>query len=83
MLHLRSVARTGDPPASGNSRFPFSVPAVGALSRINFTAAVTFFVGENGTGKSTLLAAIACAAGSVSAGAEGVKTDPGLFLSRL
>lgn len=31
--------------------------------RINFNAPVTFFVGENGTGKSTLLEAIAIAAG--------------------
>jgi predicted ATPase len=39
--------------------FPFCLPAVSALDSLAFHPAVTFFVGENGTGKSTLLEAIA------------------------
>lgn len=38
--------------------FPFNLPFVPALD-LRFEAPVTFFVGENGTGKSTLLEAIA------------------------
>lgn len=43
-------------PADG--AFPFSLPFVAGLD-FAFTTPVTFFVGENGTGKSTLLEAIA------------------------
>jgi len=39
--------------------YPFSIPAVRHLERLEFLPAVTFFIGENGTGKSTLLEAIA------------------------
>lgn len=45
------------------SKFPFSVPAIKHLETLDFHPQVTFFVGENGTGKSTLLEAIAVAAG--------------------
>jgi predicted ATPase len=38
--------------------FPFNLPFIPALD-LQFDAPVTFFVGENGTGKSTLLEAIA------------------------
>jgi len=43
--------------------FPFNVPAVRDLQQIDFHADVTFFVGENGSGKSTVLEAIALALG--------------------
>jgi predicted ATPase len=39
--------------------YPFSIPSVRHLHRLEFHPAVTFFIGENGTGKSTLLEAIA------------------------
>jgi predicted ATPase len=39
--------------------YPFSLPAVGSLESLRFTTPVTFFIGENGTGKSTILEAIA------------------------
>lgn len=39
--------------------YPFSLPVVRNLHTIQFHADVTFLVGENGTGKSTLLEAIA------------------------
>lgn len=42
--------------------FPFTLPAVQALDGLRI-APVTYFVGENGSGKSTILEAIAIAAG--------------------
>jgi predicted ATPase len=39
--------------------YPFNVPSIGSLNFINITSRICFFVGENGTGKSTLLEAIA------------------------
>ena len=48
--------------------FPFSIPIIRELEYLDFHPDVTFFVGENGTGKSTLIEAIALAMGF---GAEG------------
>jgi predicted ATPase len=44
-------------------RFPYTLPAVRNLDVLAFHSKVTFLVGENGTGKSTLLEAIAVACG--------------------
>jgi len=41
------------------SKYPFSIPLIQNLSEITFPTQVTFLVGENGTGKSTILEAIA------------------------
>lgn len=43
--------------------YPYNVPAVRAMGRLRFHADVTFLVGENGSGKSTVLEAIALALG--------------------
>jgi predicted ATPase len=43
--------------------YPFNIPAVRELENIEFHPNVTFFVGENGAGKSTVLEAIAIALG--------------------
>lgn len=51
---------------SGNvdfSKYPFSLDVIKNLKDIIFPTQVTFFVGENGTGKSTILEAIATKAG--------------------
>jgi predicted ATPase len=47
------------------SRYPYTLPAVRALieAEIALHPQVTFFVGENGSGKSTILEALAVAAG--------------------
>ena len=44
-------------------RYPFSVPAIRELYSLELHPHVTFLVGENGVGKSTLIEAIAVAAG--------------------
>jgi predicted ATPase len=43
--------------------YPFSIPAVRHLRKLDLHRSVTFLIGENGTGKSTLLEAIAVADG--------------------
>ncbi len=48
--------------------YPYNIPAVRDLEKIKFHPNVTFFVGENGAGKSTVLEALALALGY---GAEG------------
>ena len=40
-------------------RYPFDIPAVNGLDFLDFHEKVTFFVGENGMGKSTLMEALA------------------------
>ncbi len=48
---------------SDSTVYPFSIPAVQHIDTIDFMAPVTFLVGENGSGKSTIIEAIAIAAG--------------------
>ena len=43
--------------------YPFNLPAIKNLWNLDFHPKVTFIVGENGTGKSTILEAIAVASG--------------------
>lgn len=82
MLHLHSlrIAPPGDGPAA--AAFPFSVPAIRSLTRLDFRAPVTFLVGENGSGKSTLLEGIAAAAGLPAVGSESVERDATLEAQR-
>ncbi len=45
------------------SQYPFSLSIIKQLKEISLPSQVTFFVGENGSGKSTILEAIALKAG--------------------
>lgn len=58
--HISSVTLHHDKYPS-NSHYPFSLPIFRHTKQLTFETPVTFFVGENGTGKSTLLEAIALA----------------------
>ena len=51
-----------------SNQYPFSLPWLDAKLTLDFKSPVTFLVGENGTGKSTLLEAIAWACGFGSRG---------------
>ena len=58
---LRSVSLN----ISGDSlpdKYPFNIPGIRKLRSLEFHPRVTFFVGDNGMGKSTLLEALAIAA---------------------
>lgn len=74
MLHLQSLTLRPFLDSDGHD-FPFTVPVIRSLTEIRFMAPVTFFVGENGSGKSTVMEALACAVESITVGSESVKTD--------
>lgn len=59
---LRSISLRRERVVDGGA-YPFHIPAVKNLQSLRFPQPVTFFAGENGTGKSTLLEAIAVACG--------------------
>jgi predicted ATPase len=52
------------------SGFPYDVPAIAAIESVRLEAPVTLFAGDNGTGKSTLIEAIAEAIGFAAEGGE-------------
>lgn len=81
MPHLRSVAKKADSREHAE-RFPFNVPVVRALGELSLDAPVTFLVGENGSGKSTILEGIAAAAGLPTVGSVGVADDETLGSQR-
>ena len=61
-VHLKSVTLHPERYPT-RERYPFSVPVLQQTRRLSLDAHVTLFVGQNGTGKSTLLEAIATACG--------------------
>ena len=75
MVHLRSVGLKAE---MSPDRFPFDLPVVKEFPELAFESEVTFFVGENGSGKSTILEAIACGIGLPTIGEESVERDPSL-----
>src|ERR1700757_3356357 len=58
MMRLKKISllreRITKPP-----EYPFNISTIASLSALEITSRVCFFAGENGTGKSTLLEAIA------------------------
>ena len=85
MPHLLAL-RYRPPAGRAAEAHPFAVPAVRALAALAdglaLDAPVTCFVGENGTGKSTLLEGIAAAVGVPTAGSEEIARDPTLAPAR-
>jgi predicted ATPase len=80
MIYLQSLSLKNRE-AMGDG-YPFSLPLVRNLTVLRFGAPVTFFVGENGTGKSTILEAVAAAMGAITVGGEDVRSDPSLAPAR-
>src|SRR5262245_41153025 len=75
---LRSVSLAG----KGGDAFPFSVPAVESLPTLTFDTPVTFLVGENGAGKSTVLEALALACKLPAIGSTEPADDTTLMAQR-
>lgn len=73
MIFLREMELSGP-----SGPFPFNSPQVCTLGKRRFTAPVTLLVGENGTGKSTLLEAIARKLALSALGREDAGADPSL-----
>ena len=80
LLHLRSVGLKSG--ARTLSKYPFKLPIIRSFSELKFGAAVTFFVGENGSGKSILLAGMAAGIGAVAVGSEDLQQDATLSPAR-
>lgn len=67
-----------------DSIYPFNIPALRKLDRIAFHADVTFIVGDNGTGKSTLIEAIAMKLGySQEGGTKNMRVETAHTISGL
>jgi predicted ATPase len=62
--------------------FPWTVPVVAALEVLEFDAPVTFFVGENGSGKSTVLEGIAAGMRAIAVGSADIDRDDTLRAAR-
>ncbi len=58
MLRLKSVKLLRERVIRWDE-YPFNIPPIASLDALQITSRICFFVGENGTGKSTLLEAIA------------------------
>ena len=80
MIHLRSVSKKKV--TQNIVTFPFNIPLIQELKEIKFHQPVTFFVGENGTGKSTLLEAIGTGIGSIAVGGDDLQKDKTLKHAR-
>lgn len=75
-LLLRAVAIRGLERAP--DRFPFNLSILRSFETLELTSPVTFLVGENGSGKSTFLEAIALAARSITMGSQTLERDRSL-----
>jgi len=57
-MRLKEISFLRERIARG-AEYPFNIPAIASLKTLSIDSRVCFFVGENGTGKSTLLEAVA------------------------
>jgi predicted ATPase len=79
MTHLLAVQKKGE---GRDDTFPFNVPTIRTLERIEFSQPVTFLVGENGSGKSTFLEAVAAGINIITIGGQDVGSDDTLEHAR-
>lgn len=77
-MPLLTLCRIRLPRGLERASYPFTLPLIAKTKEIAFTSPVTFFVGENGAGKSTIIEGIAAAAALPTVGAHAVNADPTL-----
>lgn len=80
MLYLDGIRRRENRP--GAEEFPWTVPALADLQELTFRKPVTFLVGENGSGKSTMLEGLAAAMQAVAMGRDEIVRDDTLAAAR-
>lgn len=80
-LYLSAIRRVK--PSHDHAGYPWNVPVVNSLDVLEFRAAVTFFVGDNASGKSTILEAIAAGLRATAVGSNDVDRDGTLQAARL
>ncbi|TAH59760.1 MAG: ATP-binding cassette domain-containing protein [Gottschalkiaceae bacterium] len=74
MFHLKEVSYLNKKHKLCHT-YPFNIPLMNSFNKIVFDSPITILVGENGTGKSTLLESIACAIGSITIGDMDINID--------
>lgn len=79
MIHLSTVSRKS---FGRDDTYPFSVAAIKSLNKLTFQHSVTFLVGENGSGKSTFLEAVAAGTEAIAVGGADVRYDDSLEPAR-
>ncbi|MDR7870128.1 MAG: AAA family ATPase [Tissierellaceae bacterium] len=79
MMHLKSIKLKK---TINEDKYPFNIQLFKYFDEMEFKTAVTIFVGENGTGKSTLIEGIAAAVGSITIGRDSVNYDKSLESAR-
>lgn len=72
-LHLTRIEKR-----EGGEGFPFDLPPIRSLGTLEVDAPVSILVGDNGSGKSSLLEALAIATGRVVVGGRPLEQDPTL-----
>lgn len=77
MLQLRTIDLKPNTNFAQSS-FPFNLPLIQHFQRLTFESPVTFFTGENGSGKSTFLESIAASANLPTAGGADIEVDTSL-----
>lgn len=64
------------PGVEPSGEFPFTIPVIETFESLDLLSPVTFLVGENGSGKSTFLEAIAAGMQCPTMGAADISADP-------
>jgi predicted ATPase len=79
VIHLQAVHLRKLPE---QRTFPFNLQLLQSLKELCFETPITVLVGENGTGKCTLLEGLACAAEMKMVGRENTRSDKSLVHAR-
>jgi len=78
MIFLRSLSVN----LPDKKEYPFTLPVLQNLESLAFDSPITFFIGENGSGKSTILEAIAAGLRTISIGSDDISRDKTLEPAR-